>query len=171
MHDAIAQLIPLGGVHPAVQHDDPEGGHGGAEGDKEGGKGMDPWFHTGCAKQHDAKEGSLKEKGGEDFVSKQGACDVTDGFHEAGPIGAELERHGDAGHNAHGKGQGKDLDPEHVGIHPLGITGGVEAQLEEQKDPAKRDGNGGKQDVERDIRAKLNARKNKGVHAAVLYLA
>src|SRR5205814_10680799 len=58
--------------------------------------------------------------------------------HIARPVGAELERHGDAADYADRERQREYLDPEPVGVHPFGIAGFIEPQLEEQQRPAQR---------------------------------
>src|SRR5205085_3844643 len=57
------------------------------------------------AEQHDAEEGRFEKESGEDLVGQQRPGDVADRFHIARPVGAELEAHGDARHDAHGERQ------------------------------------------------------------------
>ena len=66
-----------------------------------------------------ARKRGLEEKCGEHFIGEQRARDVANGFHVAGPVGAELETHGDAADDAERKGQCKHLHPEAIGLHPV----------------------------------------------------
>jgi hypothetical protein len=53
--------------------------------------------------------------------------DIADFFHKAGPVGAKLERHGDARNNAHRERQCKDFHPKTVGFHPAFFASAVVA--------------------------------------------
>ena len=103
---------------------------------------MQPTGHARHAEEHDAKEHRLKEKCSHDLIGQQRPCDIADTFHEARPVRAELERHGDARHHPHRKTERKDLDPETIGFDPFFVFCRVEAQFEKQKRPAQRDGDG-----------------------------
>ena len=166
--DTVAQLEARRRVHPAVEHQDPEGAHGGAEGHQRGGERVHPTGHAAGAEQHDAEEHRLEEEGSQHLIGKERARHVAHALHEARPVGAELEGHGDAGDDAEREGQGKDLHPEHVEFHPLLLTRGVEAELEEQQNPAERDGDRREQDVEGYVGGKLYAREQQGFHASPL---
>ena len=62
MGNAIDHLETGGRVHPAVENEDPERGHGGAEGNEEGRERVQPIGDTGRAKQHDAKKYGFYDK-------------------------------------------------------------------------------------------------------------
>src|SRR5262249_40414709 len=76
-------------------------------------KDMRPWRHQLAAEQQHAKEPGLQEEGGETFISKQRRQDVRSRRGVLAPIRAELERHHDAGDDAHAEGDGEDLGPEY----------------------------------------------------------
>mmetsp|Transcript_18400 Transcript_18400/g.29804 ORF Transcript_18400/g.29804 Transcript_18400/m.29804 type:complete len:286 (+) Transcript_18400:1396-2253(+) len=168
---AVNHFKALRRMHPAVQHDDPEGGHTGAESHKEGGQRVQPSRHAAEPEQHDAQKHSLKKEGRHDLVGQQWPRDVADGLHETGPVGAELKGHGDARHDAHGEAEGKDLDPEPIGFHPFHVPGGVEPQFKEQEHPTQRDRDRREQDVEGYVGPELNAGQNERVHDDLRWVA
>ena len=73
---------------------------------------MDAVRHPVAAEQHDAQESGFQEKRREDFVSQRRARDVARLLHVAGPVGAELEAHGDARHHTEREGEGENLGPQ-----------------------------------------------------------
>ena len=87
-------------LHPRVEAENPEGRHGGAEGHEKGGDQVHALGDTATAEQHDAQEGRFKKESREDLIAEQWPRDVARLLHEARPVGAELEAHGDARHDA-----------------------------------------------------------------------
>src|ERR1700726_625112 len=73
---------------------------------------MQPSTDPVDAEQHDADKPGLQKKGHQDFVGKERADDVAGAFSKNVPIRAELVGQNAPGHNAHGKAQRKELDPE-----------------------------------------------------------
>jgi hypothetical protein len=124
--------------------------------------------HAAEAEQHDAEEDRFEKEGRQHLVGEQGPGDVADAFHEARPVGAELETHGDAGDHAHGERERKHLHPEEIGVHVGLVAGPVEAQAEPQQQPAQCDGDGREQDVKRDVGGELDTGQQKGVHGGFL---
>ena len=114
-------------------------------------------------KKHDAEERGLEEKRCQYFITQQGTGNVTGTLHKARPVGAELKAHGNARDNAQGEGQRIDLDPKVVGVLPVHVAGLGVAHAEEQQKPPQPDRDGREQDVKRDVRRKLDARKYKRV--------
>ena len=113
------------------------------------------------------KKVASKKKSGEHFVGEQGPGHIAHGVHEAWPIGAKLKAHGDAADHAQSKGQGKDLDPELVGVHPMLLASGHKAGFEKQQKPPHGNADGGKQNMKGDVGCKLHTRQHdgiKGVH-------
>jgi len=168
MGHALAHLEALRRVHPGIQNDDPECRHGGAESHEKSRERVNPRGHPAGAKQHDAEKHRLEEERGQHLVGENRAGDVADALHEARPVGAELEAHGDARDHAHGKRQGEHLHPEEIGIHVGLVAGPVEAQPEPQEQPAKGDGDGREQDMKRDVGCKLNTGQQQGIHDRLL---
>ena len=159
----VDDFIAGGCVHPGVQTQDPECRQRGAQGHQEGGDQVDTLAHPPAPEQHDAQEAGLQEERRQHFIAQQGPRDVARAFHEARPVGAELEAHDDARDHAQCKGQGKDLGPEIVGLFPGQVARLHKPQAEEQQKPAHGDGDGGKEDVKADVRAELHAREDEGV--------
>ena len=83
--------------------------------------------------------------------------DVADFLHVPRPVGAKLKAHGDAADHAQCEGQGKDLDPELVGVHPMLLASGHKAGFEKQQHPAERNADRREQDVKGDVGRKLDA--------------
>jgi ABC-type Zn2+ transport system substrate-binding protein/surface adhesin len=123
------------------------------------------------AEQHDADEHGLEEEGRQHLVGEKRPGDVAHGLHEARPVGAELEGHGDARDDAHGEAEREDLHPEPVGRHPLVVARLRKAHAEEEQHPAQRDGDRREQDVERDIGRELDAASETDPDNAAAYAA
>ncbi len=115
------------------------------------------------AEQHDPKKGGFHEEGCQHFIAEQGAGDIAGLLHEARPVGAELEAHRDARHNADGERKREYLYPEVVGVLPIAVATQCEAGAEIQQYPAQADGNGGEQNVETDVGGKLQPRQQEGI--------
>src|SRR5690606_20490738 len=101
----------------------------------------------------------FQEEGSEYLVAEQGAGDIARVIHEAGPVGAELEAHGDAGDDADGEAQRKDLHPELIGLVPVRVAGAGVAHAKVNQQPGEADGDGGEEYVETDIGGELRARQ------------
>ena len=114
-------------------------------------------------KKHDAEERGLEEKRCQYFITQQGTRNVTGTLHKARPVGAELKAHGNARDNAQGEGQRIDLDPKVISVLPVHVAGLGEAHAKEQQKPPQPDRDGREQDVECDVRRKLDAREYKRV--------
>src|SRR5690606_35925887 len=108
---------------------------------------------------HDAQKSGFKKKCGEYLITQQGTGDITDGFHVAWPIGAELKRHGDTANHTQSKGEGKHFYPKAIGAHPHGSTTKIKTQFEVEQNPAQGDGYGWKKNVKTDVGGELNSRK------------
>ena len=106
-----ADLVPHRRLHPAVDRQDPESGHEGPHRDHQRGGEMELLADAVHAEQHDAEEPGLEEEGGQDLIGHQRADDGAGNVGEDRPVGAELGAHHDARDDAHGEGDGKDLQP------------------------------------------------------------
>ena len=144
-------------MHPGVQRENPESGNRGSDRYGGGGEGVQFWRHTTRAEQHHAQKGGFEEKCREHLVAEQRAGDIAHCVHVAGPVGAELERHGDAAHDAERKTEGEHLDPEPVRPLPHFVAAAQVANLEVEQEPAQRDGDHRKQNMETDIQRELHA--------------
>ncbi len=122
-HLAIDDLVALGGLHPAVGSEDPEGRHQRAERHHAGGEEVQATAYTVPAEQHDTKETGLEEEGGQDLVSEQGTSDGSGKIGELAPVGAELIGHDQARDHAHAEVHGEDLRPEVVEVTVRVVAG------------------------------------------------
>ena len=96
-------------VHPAICRENPERRHGGAEGDGNGRCEMQgTWCPVPC-EQHDAEEGGFQEKSPYHLIANHRPDDVAEDAREAAPVGPELIRHHQPGHDAHRDGMAKIL--------------------------------------------------------------
>ena len=75
---------------------------------------MRPARHQLAPEQQHAEERRFEEERRQALVGQQRRDDVGGRVGEAAPVGAELERHDDAGHHAHAERDREDLDPEHA---------------------------------------------------------
>src|ERR1700688_2691541 len=71
-------------------------------------------------KPHEAR---LEKEGHQALEGERGAEDVADVMGEVGPIGAELELHGDAGGDPHGEIDAEERTPELGHLAPNGAPG------------------------------------------------
>ena len=115
--------------------------------------------HAVAAEQHDAEKASLEEEGGEHLVGHQRADDVAAKARQLAPIGAELVGQHHAGDDAHAEGHREDLGPMRRDVGVDGFSGPQPQDLEHEQPGGKPDGEGRKQDVERDGEGKLDARE------------
>ena len=120
------------------------------------------------AEQHHAEKTRFEKERGQHLISEQGTGDIADALHVARPVRAELEAHGDAADDPERERQREYLGPEPVGVQPiqllLQVSRAQMLQSKKQQNPAQRDRNRRKQNVERDIRCELHARKDHDVH-------
>ena len=149
-------------LHPGIEREDPERRERGAGGDQHRGRDVHPVRHAVHAEQHHAEEGRLEEEGGQDLVGEQRPGDVADLVHEARPVGAELEGHGDAGDHAHRERQREDLGPQAVGREPLGPARKRVLHSKKYEKPRERNRDAREQDMEGDVQPELGAGEEKG---------
>jgi hypothetical protein len=109
---AVHHLHPGWCMHPAVGGQDPERRNEGADRHHAGSKQVHPMGHLVPAEQEHAEEGRFEEKGRHHLVGQQWPDEVGGCIGVVAPVGAELERHHDAGHDAHAEHDGENLDPE-----------------------------------------------------------
>ena len=159
MSNAIAHLETGGSVHPGDERQNPERGETGADGHEHRRDRVHAVAYALEAEQHDAEKGRLQEECRQYFISQQRPGDIADRVHEAGPVGTELEAHGNAADDPESEGQREHLHPEPVRIHPFLVSCRVEAQLEEQQHPGEADRDHREQDVEADVCSKLQTRE------------
>ncbi len=111
-----ADFVADGVLHPGVGGDDEESGEPRAEEDHERGEPMEAGREALFAIDEQAEEGGFEEEGEDAFHGEGLADDAAGGAGEGGPVGAELELHGDAGDDAHGEVDAEDFDPEARGF-------------------------------------------------------
>ena len=70
------------------------------------------------AEEEQADEGGFEEEGHQAFDRERRAEDIADIMRVVGPVGAELELHGDAGGDAHGEVDAEQNTPEHRHVAP-----------------------------------------------------
>ena len=109
---AIDDLVADRGLHPAIGGQDPERRGQRAHGHQHGGDEMHRRRHQLAAEQQHPEKGRFEEERGQALIGQQRRDHVAGGVGEAAPVGAELERHHDAGHDAHAEGDGEDPQPE-----------------------------------------------------------
>jgi hypothetical protein len=81
-----------------------------------------------------------------------------------------LKTHGDAADHAQGEGQGKNLDPELVGIHPVLLPSRYKAGFEKQQKPAHSDADGGEQNMKVTFAANCKRASTTGSRVSMVYL-
>jgi hypothetical protein len=158
---AIAHFKTGGRLHPGVERQNPECGQTGANGHQQCGERVHARRNPVDAEQHNAEKSRFEKKCRQYLITQQRSRHIAHGFHIARPVGAELERHGDAAHHAQGETQRENLYPEAVAAHPDFIARAVVLHTKEQQKPAQGDGDGGKQNMKTDIGGKLDARQQK----------
>ncbi len=124
---------------------------------------MHPFRHALPAEQHDAEKARLEEEGGQHLVGHQRADDVAAAARQLAPIGAELVRQHHAGDHAHAERHGEDLGPVLGDVHVDRLAGLEPQRLEHHQPGGEPDGEGRKDDVERDGEGELDARQQKRV--------
>jgi hypothetical protein len=179
MHETIGEgwiedhLPPVGGheltvridgkagrrLHPGVRGENPECRDQRADGDHHCREEVQPVADALEAEQHDAEEAGLKEKRRQHLIGHQRADDRAGFVGEHGPVGAELVRHHDAGHDAHAEGDGKNLQPVIEQVDEDLTAGPQPQRFEDGEIAGKPDGEGRKHDVKAHRERKLQARQ------------
>ncbi len=118
------------------------------------------------AEQHHAEKARFQKEGGQHFIAEQRTGDIADALHVARPVGAELKTHGDAADDARARMSGRRSWSKagRRAANPASAAGRSRSQVlqpEKQQNPAQRDRNRGKQNMERDVGGKLDARKER----------
>ena len=145
-------------MHPAIERKDPERREQRSECDHQRREKMRPWRNQLAAEQHDAQESRFEEERDHPFVRQQRGEDVPAALRKATPVGAELERHHDAGHDAHAERHGEDPRPEHRQAEIDRIALDDVQSFEQNDERCEPDGERGQQNVKRDDERELNAR-------------
>ncbi|MCY1419950.1 hypothetical protein D9M71_355550 [compost metagenome] len=153
----VDDLEALRGLHPAVGCENPERGDQRTDGHHHGGEEVQATPDLVPAKQHDTEEPGLEEECSEHFIGQQRPGHGTGEVREAAPVGAELIGHYQPGNHPHAEVDGKDLRPEMVEV-TVGVVMGFQPQAFEYRQVTRQaDGDGRKQDVERDGERELNS--------------
>ena len=100
-----------GRLHPGVRGQNPERREQRAGRDHQRREEMQFMSDALEPEQHHAEEACLEEECGQHFIGHQWPDHRADLVREARPVGAELVRHHDAGHDTHAEGDGEDLQP------------------------------------------------------------
>ena len=133
------------------------------ERDHAAGKEVEARRHAVAPEQHDAEERRLEHEGGEGLVAEQRTLDRAGLLREPAPVGAELERHDDAGHDAHAEGDREDLDPEIEHAPVERVAGGQPRALDRRQPRGQPDREGREDDVKADDERELDARQEDGI--------
>ena len=142
-------------LHPGVGGDDKGPGSPGAQPDHEGGEPVHLLSEDLFAEQEDAQEGRFDEEGEGPFHGQGLGDDIAGKDGEAGPVGAELELHGDPRHHAHNEGDGKDPGPE-AGSYVIAFVLTPKVQrFEDENKQGQPHGELGKEIVKGDCEGKL----------------
>jgi hypothetical protein len=150
---------PGRGLHPAISREDPEGRDHGAERHHAAREEMHPFRHAVPSEQHDAEKARFEKESGQHFVRHQGADDIATAARQFAPIGAELVGEDDAGDHAHAEGDGEDLGPMKRDVAVDRLSGAKPQRLEHDEPGSEPDGEGRKENVERDGEGELDARQ------------
>ena len=153
----VGDRMPCRRLHPGVERKDPECRERRAYRHHDCGKNVHAGRHAFHAEQHHAEEGGLEEEREQDFVREQRSGDIADLVHVAGPVGAELKGHRQAGHNAHRKAQRENLYPDLVDLQPVRLAAAIVAHAEINQEPGQRNGERREQDVKSDVQPELGA--------------
>jgi hypothetical protein len=119
--------------------------------------------HAVPAEQHDAEETRLEEEGGEHFIGQQWPGDRPGEVRETPPVGTELIGHDQAGDHAHAEVHGENLRPEVIQIAVRLVMGLQPQAFEHRQKTGQADGDGGKQNVERDGKCELHSGEIQGL--------
>ena len=110
---SVDDLVAGRRLHPAVGRQDPERREQRAERHHQRCNEMGPGRHQLAPEQQHAEKRRLEKKCRQALVGEQRRQDIGGGVRIAAPVGAELERHDDAGDHAHPEGDRENPDPEH----------------------------------------------------------
>ncbi len=119
------------------------------------------------SEEEQADEGGFQEERHHAFDRQRRAEDVTDIMGVIGPVGTELEFHGDAGCNTHGEIDAKQQPPEFHHVAPNGATGGDVDAFYDCQDHRQAQSQGHEQEVIHGGQAELQARKVDDIHSAL----
>ena len=158
MEAAVDDVVARRRLHPAVGRQNPEGRGERPERDHQRGEKMRPARHQLAAEQQHAEEGRLEKERRQALVGEQRRDDVADVVGEAAPVRAELERHDDAGHDAHAERDGEDLDPEGRNAEIDLALGGEMQALQNRDEGGEPDCEGRQEKVPADHPGELEAR-------------
>ncbi len=129
------------------------------------GEEMRPARHQLAAEQQHAEEGRFEKEGRQPFIGEQRREDVCGRVGKPAPVGAELERHDDARHDAHAERHGENLDPEGRDAE-IDLAPGREMQaLEDGDERGKPDREGRQQEMPRDDPGELEPRQQKRIES------
>ncbi len=165
--DAVADLVPGRGLHPAVGGEDPERRERRADRDQHRGKHVDVRRDALPAEQHDAEERGFEEECRQNLVAEQGSEHISDDDREAAPVGAELVGQHDPRHHAHGEAHGEDLGPEARQAMEMVLARDSPAYEEGRDERRETDREAREDDVEGDRERELDAREQCGVEIHV----
>lgn len=109
----------FGHVHPGIGDQDPQRRQVGPKGHQIGNSQMRLFAQPVPAKEHEANERGLHEKGHQPFDRQRRAKHIPKEVRIHGPVGAELEFHGDAGGHTNGEVDAEQPAPElgHVPVY------------------------------------------------------
>ncbi len=110
-------------LHPGVGGDNEKARGPGAQPDEQDREPVADLPEALLAKKHQAEKTRLQKKRKYSFHGQRLPDDAAGGAREGGPIGAELELHGDAGDDADGKINGEDAHPEAHGAVVFFVSG------------------------------------------------
>ncbi len=99
-------------LHPAIGDEDPQRREIRADGDQPGDGEMTDARQPVPAEEEESDEGGFEEERHQPFDRQRRAEYVADVMRVIGPVGAELELHGDAGGDAHGEIDAEQRAPE-----------------------------------------------------------
>ena len=97
----IDDFVSYRSLHPAVGRQDPKGREQRSPGHHQGRDQMRPARYQPAPEQHHAEKSGFEKEGGQPLISEERRQHIGGGVGKPAPIGAELERHDDARHNAH----------------------------------------------------------------------
>ena len=140
-----ADLVADRGLHPAVDRQDPESRDERPHRDHECGGEMELPADLVHAEQHHAEETRLEEESRQHFIGHKRPDDRPGDVGKDRPVGAELIAHHDARDDAHGEGDGENLEPvfEQVEIE---LLAGLEPQTFEHREIARQPDREGRED-------------------------
>jgi hypothetical protein len=115
--------------------------------------------HAFTAEQHDPEERRFQHEGGECFVTEQRSPDRTGLLRQHTPVGAELKRHDDAGHDSHAERHREHLQPEIEHPRVENVAGSQSRALDRREPRRQPDRECREDDVKGDNERELEARQ------------